>query len=322
MTPKHLAITGVGGFIGLRLLARARGLGIDVSGLEVSPLAAEKARARGATVVVGDVADDAAVRRAVEGADCVIHTAAVVSEGGPRALFERVNVLGTATVADEARRAGARRLVHFSSVMVHGFSYPDGVREDAPLRGGGNPYAETKIDAERVVSRYASDRLGVTIVRPGDVYGEGSVWVDRPVTLMKRGLFALPDGGSGLMNHVHVENLVDAVFLMIERDAAGPFHVTDGVRTDNATYFGALARTAGLPPPRTLPRALLGPAFTAIEKVSLGLGKEPPARAEALRYLLRPGTYAIEKAKAELGYVPRIGLDAGMRGLGPYVRAL
>jgi len=305
----RLAITGASGFIGRRVAARGLSRGWDVVGLDLDPARDGVRR--------GDVTDADDARRLCEGADVVVHTAAVVREDGDPRVFERVNVGGTANLADAARAAGVAQLVHLSSVMVYGFDFPDGVSEEGPYPGlETNPYVVTKLRSEGAALRAHPD-VRVTVIRPGDVYGRGSVpWVDRPLELMRQGLFALPDGGRGILNHLHVDNLVDAVFAAIDREVAGfPINVTDGVRTTCAAYFGALAGTFDLPPPRTFPGWALRGAFSALEKGFDLVGAEPPARPAALAYLLRPGVYSIDRARRTLDYAPRVSLDDGLASL-------
>lgn len=317
------SITGIGGFIGLRLAEIARDRGAVVRGLELPGPAAERARRRGFEVVEGDVTRESDAARALARAEIVVHTAAIVGEGGDIEAYRRVNVGGTRTVAQAAKAAGARRFVHLSSVMVFGFSFPDGVAEGDPLRGEGNAYCQTKIESEDVLTR-AEDRgeLEITIIRPGDVYGPGSIpWVVRPIELMKQRLFVLPDGGAGVINHVHVDTLCEGVLLAVEREASGVFTLTDGAATTCREYFGLLARMVGRTIP-SLPSKLLRPAFGAMAAAFRALGKEPPARPEALDYLLRSGTYSIEKARRELGYEPKITLAEGMVEVERWARRL
>jgi nucleoside-diphosphate-sugar epimerase len=109
---------------------------------------------------------------------------------------------GSEQVALAARSQGASRFVHLSSVMVYGFNYPRLVSEEGPLRGENNPYCGTKIEGERVVQRHhQAGTFEVTVIRPGDVYGPGSVpWVIRPFELMRAGIFVLPSAGQGIVN--------------------------------------------------------------------------------------------------------------------------
>jgi len=313
-----VAITGIGGFIGLRMAERARALGWAVRGLDLSPAAAQRARALGAEVVVGSVNDASAVSAALQGADWVFHTAAIVEEDGARELYERVNVEGTRTVCTAAIALGVRRLVHLSSVMVYGFDYPPDVDEDGPLDGQGNVYNDTKLASEQVALSFnAADGLGVIVIRPGDVYGDGSLpWLLRPVEMLQRGLFMLPGWGLGVINHVHVDNLIDGVLLALEKDATGEaFTISDGVATPCREFFNTHALLAGR---RSVP-ALPTWAVLGLLKLSQPYwrwrGEKPPASPTATRFLLRRHRYSIAKAERLLGYVPRISLAEGMAAL-------
>jgi len=324
LTGKHIAITGIGGFIGLRMLERARERGMRVSGLDLDANAARKASLLGAEVVVGDICDPAAVARAVEGADIVFHTAAIVAEDGDWSLYRRVNVEGTRTVMEAARSAGVTRFVHLSSVMVYGFRYPRFVSEEGPFRGEGNPYCQTKLESDLLaLSLHDPAHFQVTVIRPGDVYGPGCLsWVVRPVELMRRGIFALADGGRGVMNHVHVDNLIDAVFLALERDVSGrAFNVTDGAETSFAEFFGHFSRMLGAKTLRSVPGALLLPAFSMLHAGFKAVGVTPPVSPAAVRFVQRKEPYGIDRARHELGYVPRVSLERGMQELEVWLRS-
>ena len=313
-----IAITGIGGFIGLRMAQRAAQRGWSVRGLELSEDAARRARAAGAEVVVGSVNDINAVRMALAGADVVFHTAAIVEEDGPRELYERVNVEGTRCVATVAAELGVAHFIQLSSVMVYGFNYPQDIAEDGPLDGAANIYNETKLASEQVALTFdGATGMRVTVIRPGDVYGSGSQpWVLRPLELMRRGLFMLPDGGRGVINHVHVDNLLDGVFLAIEQNAGGEiFNLTDGVASSCRDYFDRVAALQGRKPPASLPAPLLF-ALVAFSALLWRLvGRRFPASAAATRFLMRRHRYSIAKARQRLGYAPRIDLDSGMRGI-------
>ncbi|MFP4597424.1 MAG: NAD-dependent epimerase/dehydratase family protein [Persicimonas sp.] len=313
---KTIAITGVGGFIGGRMLERAIERGIGVRGLDISPEAAREAGQRGADVVVGGVNDAEAVAQLCQGADVVFHTAAMMKESGSMDEFRRVNVEGTRTVAKTAAEAGVERMVHLSSVMVYGFNYPAEVTEDGPKRGEDNPYCTTKWESEEAAMAFhALDNLKVTVIRPGDVYGPGSKpWVVRPLEMMKKGLFMLPDGGGGRLDPTYVDNLIDAVFLTLELDATGEaFNVTDGRSMRCVDFFSHHAQWVGEEHIRTLPAWLLGPAFKAIAVGFRAAGKEPPATPDALKFLNRPHSYSNQKARQVLGFAPRVSFEEGMR---------
>ncbi len=313
-----MAITGIGGFIGRRMAERARERGFRVRGLELDADAARRAQQAGFETVVGDVNEPAAVRALCTSATVVFHTAAIVDESGDWARFRRVNVEGTRHVAHVARDHGVSRFVHLSSVMVYGFDYPRYVSEDGPLRGEGNPYCQTKIESEDALrALHRAGEFETILIRPGDVYGPGSVpWVVRPLELMRRGLFLLIDGGRGIMNHVHVDNLIDGIFLALEREATGQaFTLTDGAETTFREYFTRLGKLVGRSRFPSLPAPAARLAFAAMARTAKALGRKPIAEPEAIRFVTRPHPYSIERARSWLGYEPRIGLDEGMAEL-------
>lgn len=309
-----LAITGTGGFIGLRMAERARALGWQVRGLDVSEAAAERARAAGAEVRVGDVTDPEAVSRLCEGADFLLHTAAIVEEDGELARYRKVNVEGTRTVARAARASGVGRLVHLSSVMVYGFDYPPDVTEYGPFRGENNAYCETKILSERVaMSFHDPGWMEVVAIRPGDVYGPGGAqWVLRPFQMLQRRLFTLPDV-PGVMNHVYVDNLVDGVLRALETPHTGEaYNITDGRPTPCPEFYAHHARFAGGRPIPKLPPRVLRAAIGAMAAVHRAAGRKPPGLPSVVDYLSRRHAYSIDKARRLLGYEPSIDLEEGM----------
>ena len=311
-----IAITGIGGYIGLRMAQRAKALGWRVRGLDVSPAAAQRAREQGAEVFVGDINDAALLSQCFAGADIVFHTAAIVEEDGARELYERVNVEGTRSVCRAAQAQGVRQLVQLSSVMVYGFDYPEGVSEEGPFRDDGNIYNETKLRSERVALEFhRPGAFDVIVIRPGDVYGAGSLpWVLRPLQLLRQRLFTLPDGGRGVINHVHVDNLLDGVFLALEKNAGGEcFTISDGIATPCSEFFGHHARMLGRNGVPTAPGGLLIALVGLLAGLYRLVGRKPPASAAGIHFLRRRGAYSIDKARRVLGYVPRITLEAGMR---------
>ena len=189
------------------------------------------------------------MERFVAGLERVIHCAAVVKESGDWSLFERVNVRATARLLAAARAAGVRELVQISSVMVHGFDFADGTNESGELDPAGNPYCATKIASERLaLAAHDPGRFEVYVVRPGDVYGPGSIpWTRRPVEMMRARKWLHIEADHAIQNHVYVDNLIDGAFTVVDARASGrPFIVTDGLRTSTRAFFSHYQRMLGL----------------------------------------------------------------------------
>lgn len=306
---KTVCITGIGGFIGKRLAEIAKEKGIQVRGIELDPKRAEALHKEGFTVIQGSTGDRTALKEAVTGSDYVIHTAAIVREGGSLEEFRKVNVDSSVELAKIAKASGAKGMIHYSSVMVYGFSYPANISEEGPFRGEGNPYCITKIEGEAALLPLNDpSSFGILFIRPGDVYGPGSgPWVVRPIQLMKKKLFSLPNGGKGKINLTYVDNLVEGTLLALEKQAWGEaFNITDGTTLTWKEYFFQLADAAGFSRPLSAPAWFLKIMIFLMGVFYKLLGKEPPATTEGVDFILRENPVSIEKAKSILGYRPRV----------------
>lgn len=302
-------ITGASGFIGRALYDRYEADGHTVSGCD---LRADPTRA----VIAADVAEPGPWFDHATGADLFIHTAATVSLRTERAEdIWRANVLGTANAVAAAELAGVERFLHFSSVTVFGFDFPDGVDERYPVHNTFVPYPDSKIASEQVVLQAQLDgRVRATIVRPGDVYGPRSrVWAQIPAELIKARRFILPDGGRGIHSPVYVDNLVDGVVLAAASpDAVGQvFTLSDGVGVPYREFFAPYARLVGrrlitLPAP-----VALGMASVVQRAARLAPG-DNEVNPGAARYLLRRGTYSNAKARTVLGWKPQVSVADGL----------
>src|SRR3954447_8536913 len=159
MEPRRVLITGARGRVGsvLRPVLRA---GVDE--LRLSDLSDPEDLVAPETSCPADLTDFAAVQRAVEGVDAVIHLGAVPDE----APFEQIagpNLHGAYHVFEACRRAGVKRVVYASSNHATGM-YPVGV----PLDGSFPPrpdglYGASKVFGEALGRMYV-DRFGLSVV--------------------------------------------------------------------------------------------------------------------------------------------------------------
>lgn len=125
-------------------------------------------------VFMGDIRDPNGVRTALEGADAVMHLAALIgipfSYHSPDSYVD-TNVKGTLNVLQAARDQGLKRVVVTSTSEVYGTARYVPIDEAHP-RQGQSPYSASKIGADAMAeSFYRSFGLPVTIVRPFNTYG-------------------------------------------------------------------------------------------------------------------------------------------------------
>jgi nucleoside-diphosphate-sugar epimerase len=165
-------VTGATGRIGSRLVPRLLAWGEEVRVLVRDGARAESQREAGAEVVVGDLRDEDTVRRAVEGADAVVHLAASF-RGVCDDEAVAVNENAALGLARGAVAAGVERFVFASTNLVYGRGRDRPAREDDVPEPAG-AYPASKAAAEDGL-RALDDRegLGLRIVRFAFVYGEG-----------------------------------------------------------------------------------------------------------------------------------------------------
>jgi nucleoside-diphosphate-sugar epimerase len=314
----RVAVTGAGGFIGGAAARRFAAEGAEVVGIDVSSSAAGRLAADGIEPAVADVTDREALERALAGAALVVHAAALVREWGEMEEFVRVNVGGTAAVLDGAAAAGAARVVHVSSVVVFGYDDPAEQTEAAHRRSYGIPYIDTKSASDRLAAR-----RGAVVVRPGDVYGPGSIpWLVRPLQMAQAGQLSVPGAGDGLMLPVYIDDLVEALVLAAERGADGATYTAwEGVPVTFSEYFGRIAEIAGGRGPRNLPRPVIELAGKALEAWARVRGGPPAFHSRSATFIDRRGTVSIERAREELGWSPQVPLAEGLRRSAAWARA-
>jgi nucleoside-diphosphate-sugar epimerase len=314
----HFLITGATGFVGSRLATALLERGDHVRGLVRDASRAEALRARGIEVVEGNMTDPATLQRAVQGIECVVHTAAVVGDWPDRAETRRVNVDGTRSLMLAARAAGVRRVVHFSSLAVYGNRHHHGTDESAPYRYG-DTYTDAKIDSERVVLEFAArGDLEAISLRPGFVYGPGDrTLVPRLLDALNAGAFAFVGDGSKQMNCVYVDDVVQATLLASDCAAGSGavYNITDGATPALRDFIAFIADYRKLPmPTRRVPPAVAVAGCYASEYVGhwLHVKRAPLMNISRLRFLYYNQHYSISRARQQLGYGPRFTYRDGL----------
>lgn len=315
---RKVAVTGAAGFIGGAVTRKLSACGAEVVGIDAAPDSGGRIEAAGAEARIADVTDAAAMREALEGAGSLVHTAAIVSDAGSMADHVRVNVGGTATVLGAAFEAGVERSVHISSVVVYGYDDPSTQDESAHLRNCGVPYIDTKSASDRLARR-----RGAIVVRPGDVYGPGSIpWSVRPLGLAKSGQLAVPGSGESLMLPVYIDDLADAVLLALERGEPGEAYTAwnDAETVTFENFFNRFAEMSGGREARRLPAVVIRALGTAMEAAARLSGRPPAMTRHSVVLINRRGSVSAAKLRS-LGWEPQVSFDEGMSRTEDWFRA-
>ncbi len=317
--PRRALVTGASGFLGGRLVAMLVAM-LPAEGWDVAVLARASSRVPawpGVRVVRADSSTDVEQFDELRTVTHVFHCAGCSTDWAPLREFEDGNVGHVRTLLKLARTLPAlQRFVHVSTTDVYG--YPEQAGDEAmPPRDTGLPYNRTKLRGEELVWAAARDGLPVTVVRPASIYGPGGkAFVTDVAAMLKQRLMLLVDGGRAPGGFVYVDDVCAAMLrAAVVPEALGQAYnlsSTDGVTW--RTYTGALARALGLPAPwLSLPfGAAMALAGASEWPHRLGLPGRPLLTRHAVFLLGRNQQYGTAKARRELGWVPRVGLEEGV----------
>lgn len=309
-------VTGATGFTGSHLVRVLREAGDDVRAMVRDVGRADGLAALGATVVTGDLTDRASLERAMAGCDVVYNIAALYREAGlPAQAYRAVNADAVVTLIECARTAGVRRVVHCSTVGVHGDIAHPPANEDAPLSPG-DVYQETKVLGEQL-AREASARTGVELViaRPTGIYGPGDRRLFKMFGQMARGRFVMLGRGSNYYHLTYIDDLCRGFRLCgTVPQAAGRTYILGG--GDLGTLAEVVAITSNLTGRQPRFRLPIWPVWLAgalCELVCAPFGFSPPLYRRRVDFFRKSRAFDISRARHELGYAPAIDMREGIR---------
>jgi nucleoside-diphosphate-sugar epimerase len=310
----RILITGAG-MVGCHTARALRDAGHEPVFFDAAPRPAYIRRITGADLPVlpGDLRDLTTVLEAVQDVspDVIVHTAALIGDAAqavPHRGFE-VNVVGSVNVAEAVRLGGVRRLVHASTIGVNDLSQPQPgpLGEDFPVGSGGRIYGASKVACEQLLWAYAREyRFELAILRFAGIYGlghfAGGSGIGPEILGLVRAALAgeparLGPGMPASYEIVYVKDVAQGV----ARAATVPalahhiYNIGSGVLVQPADVLDTMIR-----------------AFPG----STGTAAEPRPDLFPRRHPLD-----LTRSRAELGYEPAYGLEAGLLDLAGEVEA-
>lgn len=317
----RIFVSGASGFVGSAATRKLVASGHDVRAMSRSEKSDAALRALGASPVRCDLDSVSAVH--IGDADAVLHCAAFVEQWGPRDAWRRFNVNGTRAMLAAARDAGAKRFIHIGTeaALLKG-QHLHGVDETYPLAPNSPyPYSSTKAEAEALVRAANAPGFTTIVLRPRFIWGPGDTTLLPTIEAMaKSGRFMWINHGRARTSTTHIDNLVHAIELALTNGRGGEpyFVLDDGDRTMREIITG-LAATRGVALPNASVPSWLADAIGAISEgvwKTFGLRGEPPLTRFSAMIMSRDAVLKYDKAHAELGYRPLIGVEAGLAQMG------
>ncbi len=295
-------ISGGAGFLGINLVRYLLARGHKVTTLDIAPF--DYPEKDQITEIVGDIRDRAAVDKAMQGINIVIHTAAALP------LYSEADIMstdleGTRNMIDSAYKAGAERFVHVSSTAVYGIPDHHPLLETDKLDGVG-PYGKAKIAAEEVCIEYRKKGMCVPVIRPKSFIGPERLGVFALFYDWAKDAHGFPMLGSGNNRYqlLDVEDLCDAIYLTCTLDkdiASDTFNIGAKEFTTMKEDYQAVLDYAGFGKKITgLPA---GPAIMTLRV--LEALKISPLYKWVYETASKDSFVSIEKAETKLGYKPK-----------------
>lgn len=317
-----ICVTGGCGFTGAALTERLLDDGHEVSVIDKQPgLVDDKLKQKGGQIIHASITDRVAVAKAVEGCEVVQHLAAAFRDiGVPDQLYYDVNVEGTKIVIEEAIKAGVRKMIYCSTQGVHGHIESPPGDESCPIAPA-DYYQQTKYEGEVALQEYAG-KIEYTILRPTAIYGPGDP--GRFVMMYRRakkGTFPMFGRGATYYHPVYIDNLVDALVIA----QAPGIGVGEAYIIGDEEFFAIedLVKRVGksinidvsVPHFPILPLIIAG---HICEKLCKPFGINPPIFPRRVDWFRQVRSFKIDKAKKELGYQPKIGIEEGLKRTGEW----
>lgn len=278
-------------------------------------------------VIEASILDREALTFALEGASAVLHQAAIPSV--PRSFADpastmRANVEGTTRVLEACRLAGVRRIAMASSSSVYGDT-PTLPKEEGMVPCPMSPYALSKLSAEQSGGIFA-DAYGLEVfaLRYFNVFGarqdpnsEYSAVIPKFITRMMVGDAPVINGdGMQSRDFTYIDNVVSANLLAagVEKPAQASEPSEDAAAADAPAREDTGATRAGTFHAMNIG---CGDRFTLLDLVAslnsiLGTGLAPE-HGEPRPGDVRHSHASIDRARAVIGYEPRIDFQEGLR---------
>jgi nucleoside-diphosphate-sugar epimerase len=299
---KTVFITGGAGFLGINLTRHLLAKGYNVTSYDILPFDyPEKDLVK---TVSGDIRDAAALKKAMQGADLVVHTAAALPLYTADEIYT-TDVEGTRNVLQTALDLKVERFVHISSTAVYGIPDHHPLKEDDRLDGVG-PYGEAKILAEYECLKYRAKGMVTSIIRPKSFVGPERLGVFALFYDWAKDKKGFPMIGNGKNRYqlLDVEDLSEAIYLCLTRPVEkvnDVFNIGAKEFTTMAEDYQAVLDEAGHGKKiKGLPASPIIMILRAMEAMNIS-----PLYKWVYETASKDSFVSIEKAEAQLGYKPK-----------------
>lgn len=204
--------------------------------------------------VTGDILDIPLMEKLLEGVDCIIHAAAIVSHTANKKKMLQTAMDGTANLVNIALSGNVKKFIHISSIAAIGRGKPvEHITEKQIFSHSkyDTTYGLAKFLAEQEVWRGHAEGLNVTILNPSMILGPGK-WNKSSTQIFKRlyhGMKYYPDGTTGW---VDVRDVAEVTLRCLDEDFNGERFIISAENLRYQNIFERISIKLGVNPPEKL----------------------------------------------------------------------
>ncbi len=320
---KKALVTGATGFIGSRLCRELKKENWKIRALALPGESCKHIADDVSEIVTGDITRAETLTDIGDGVDVVFHLAARVLDYGSKKQFYAPIFHGTQHMLN-ACADNASRFLFASSIAACGLGkHLKGFTETDIPQKSGIPYNDAKNDAEKLVRSYQGRFAnGCTIIRPSNVIGPRSAWVDELGKQFMKSVVPLIDKGQYSASLIYVDNLVDGIIKAGNSDSASgqTYQLRDDWDVTWKQYLTDLSAILGKKPMGSLPYSVAWSIANVAEKMLTPIGIRPPVTRLAIAVMGRDNDVDTSKARQELGWKTKVTYPEAMEQIGEWVR--
>ncbi len=204
--------------------------------------------------VTGDILDIPLMEKLLEGVDCIIHAAAIVSHSANKNKMLQTAMDGTANLINIALSGNVKKFIYISSVAAIGRGKPvEHITEKQIFSHSkyDTTYGLAKFLAEQEVWRGHAEGLNVTILNPSMILGPGK-WDKSSTQIFKKlylGMKYYPDGSTGW---VDVRDVAGVAVRCLDEDFNGERFIISAENHKYRSMFERISKKLGVKPPSKL----------------------------------------------------------------------
>jgi nucleoside-diphosphate-sugar epimerase len=312
----QVLVTGATGFTGGRLAVTLAKQGNKVRAMVRKGSDTSFLQGHDIELFEGDITDQDAVDRAVNGCEKIYHIAACFRTAGhPDSYYHDVNYSGAQYILDAAKKHNCERVAHCSTIGVHG-SVKDIPSDETAPYAPCDIYQRTKLAGEKLARERQKAGQPVSIFRPAGIYGPGDMRLLKLFKTIHTRKFRMVGPGKVNFHMVYIDDLVDGIILCGEKpQALGETFILCGPKyVALSDLVQLVADAVGVKPPRGhIPLAPVYAAAVLCEALCIPLRIEPPLHRRRVGFFTKNRSFTHAKAQKALGYEPKFSTADGVK---------